>query len=441
MKLLRTIVALGAVAATTAVACGARTGLPVWESTTTDDAGVPQQCVALDAVAQHSALDVFVMLDTSGSMGFKTADGQTKAKAVRDALAEFFADPDSAGIGIGEAFFPIQRLNVPDSCVSDKDCGEAGACFPTPSSVCLPSGQTACSSDLDCKGSDKCYPVGACADDAQKLCVMGQASQYCNPGVSCRQLGSCLNRTSCVAADYASLVVDVGTLPGARGKLLLGLDSRTPAGSTPTLPALDGAISAASAWQDTHPGDKAIVLLATDGLPTACDPAIMSSPMTTTAGIPKVVKAAKAGVADGVQTYVVGVFAPDEQASAQSALGKIAQGGGTDKAFVVTTDSKVSSQLVTTFNKIRNHADRCEYSIPWPKPGGIDPLSLSVTARGVPVSRVASAATCDPTQGGFYFDRDPAPGILPHRVILCPATCGSNPPPSVHMQGACSAAP
>jgi len=325
-------------------------------------------------------------------------------------------------------------------CVSAKDCGEAGACFTMPYSACLPSGQTACSSDLDCNGSDKCYPVGACADDAQKLCVMGQAAQYCNPGVACKQLGSCLNRTSCVAADYASLVVGVGTLPDARSKLLLGLDTRTPNGSTPTLPALEGAVSAASRWQDTHAGDKAIVLLATDGLPTVCDPTIMGSALPT-AGIPAVVKAAKSGVADGVQTYVVGVFAPDEQASAESALGQIAKGGGTDHAFVVTTDSTVSSQLVTTFNKIRNHADKCEYSIPWPKPGGIDPLSLSVTARGVPVSRVTSAANCDPTQGGFYFDRDPTPGVLPHRVILCPATCGSNPPSSVHMQGACSATP
>ena len=441
MKPIRTIAALGLVVATTVAACGARTGLPVWDYTSTDDAGVPVQCVELDAKAQHSMLDVFVMLDTSGSMGFTTSDGETKAKAVRDALAEFFADPDSTGLGVGEAFFPIQRVNVPANCVSDTDCGEPGACYRAPTRVCLPSGQQACISNLDCQGSDKCLPVGACADDAQKLCIMGQASQYCNPGVECTTLGSCLNRTSCTAGDYASLVVNVGTLPGARAKLLLGLDTRTPHGSTPTLPALEGAISAAGAWQDSHAGDKAIVLLATDGLPTACDAAISSSPLATTAGVPHVVDAAKAGVADGVQTYVVGVFSAQEKLSAQSALGQIAQGGGTDHAFVVSTSSNVSSQLVATFNKIRNQADECEYSIPWPQSGGIDPLSLSVTAGGAPVARVGSASTCDPVQGGFYFDRDPAPGVLPHRVILCPATCGSNPPDSVHMQGQCSASP
>ncbi len=441
MKLFRTIAALGLVAATTAVACGARTGLPVWDYPVTDDAGVPQQCVELDAKAQHSMLNVFVMLDTSGSMAFTTADGETKLKAVRDALAAFFADPDSAGLGVGESFFPYQRVSVPPNCVSDKDCGESGACYRAPTSLCLPSGQQACLSDLDCQGSDKCYPVGACADDAQKICVMGQASQYCNPGVECTTIGACLNRTSCIVSDYASMVVNVGTLPGAAGKLLLGLDTRTADGSTPTLPALQGAISAAGTYQDSHSGDKSIVLLATDGLPTACDPAIMSSPLASTAGIPAVVSAAKSGVKDGVDTYVVGVFAPDEQSSAQSALDQIAKGGGTDQAFVVSTGSDVSSQLVATFNKIRNRAAECEYSIPWPKPGGIDPLSLTVTARGVTVMRVSSAAACDPVQGGFYFDRDPAPGVLPHRVILCPATCGANPPQSVHMQGMCSAAP
>lgn len=441
MKLFRTIAALGLVAVTSAVACGARTGLPVWDYPANTDAGVPQQCVQLDARAQHSMLDVFVMLDTSGSMAFTTADGETKLKAVRNALASFFADPASAGLGVGEAFFPIQRVNVPENCVSDTACGESGACYRAPTSLCLPSGQQSCYSDADCQGSDRCYPVGACADDAQKICVMGQASQYCNPGVQCTTLGTCLNRTSCNVSDYASMVVNVGTLPGARAKLLLGLDTRTADGATPTLPALLGAISAAGAWQDSHAGDKAIVLLATDGLPTICDPAITASPLSPTAGIPAVVKAAEGGVKNGVDTYVVGVFAPDEQSSAQSALGQIAKGGGTDQAFVVSTGSNVSSQLVTTFNKIRNRADECEYSIPWPKPGGIDPLSLTVTARGVEVTRVSSAAACDPVQGGYYFDREPAPGVLPHRVILCPATCGNSPPQSVHMQGKCSAAP
>ncbi len=346
LKAFRTISGL-ALVAVAAVACGARTGLPVPDSTTTSDSGVPQKCVALDAVAQHSMLDVFVTLDRSSSMRLETANGLTKARAIRNALAEFYVDPASAGIGVAEAFFPVQE--------------NAGSCDP---------------------------------------------------------------------ADYATQVVDVGVLPGARPQLVLALDMQTPDGGTPTLPALQGALQAAGAWQDAHTGDKAIVLLATDGTPTSCN-----------AAIPAVVAAAKAGVKNGVQTYVVGVFAPYEKSSAESALGQIAQGGGTDHAFIVTTDTSVSSELVVTFNKIRNKADECEYSIPWPSQGGIDPLSLAVSARGVSIARVDSAAACDPLNGGFYFDRNPAPGVLPHRVILCPVTCGSNPPGSVHMQGECSATP
>ncbi len=435
---------LGALALGLTTACGARTGLHVYGNSG-GDGGVPLQCTQLDAQAERSSLVVFIMLDTSGSMDFKTASGQTKAKAVRDALAQFFKDPDSAGLGVGEAFFPILRAGVPATCTSESDCGVAGACDTKAYGVCWPSGAASCRSKVDCAGtgnsSDKCSPVGACGGDAQQACLVSQPDLFCQPGVACVPLGDCTNRTSCSADEYAKPAVDVGTLPGVRAKLLLGLDTRTSEGATPTLPAIRGAIAAAGAWQDAHAGAKAIVLLATDGLPTTCDPAITPSLTEGTEGIPAVAEAAQGGVADGVQTFVVGVFSPQEQQNAEGALGQIATAGGTEQAFIVTTDSStVSNQLVATFNDIRNRADVCEYSIPWPKAGGIDPLTLSVSVNGSTIPRVAAASACG-AGGGFYFDRDPAPDVLPHRVILCPATCGATPPTAVHMEAPCDAAP
>src|SRR5262245_39823655 len=78
--------------------CGARTGLPVPEG---------DKCVSLSASAPIADLDVFTMMDASGSMNYTIADGTTKWQAVRDALAAFFLDPNSQAIGAAISFFPV----------------------------------------------------------------------------------------------------------------------------------------------------------------------------------------------------------------------------------------------------------------------------------------------------------------------------------------------
>ncbi|MBI3206178.1 MAG: VWA domain-containing protein [Myxococcales bacterium] len=397
----------------------------------------------LAAFAEQSSLVVFLMLDRSGSMARKTDEETTKAQAVRDALAEFLGDPASEGLGVAAAFFPITRAEVPENCHTDQDCGAAGACQTATLRFCLPNQQTPCKTDADCQfvdDTDTCVEVGTCADDLDQPCLMATAAQGCAPGVECLTWAGCTNRLSCDPAEYAAPVVDVGVLPAARTKLLAALDALESDGGTPTLPALTGVLQAASEWQDAHPSDKAIVLLGTDGLPTACDPAIASAVEETTEGVPAVVKAAESGVDDGVQTFVVGVFTPAEKAMATFALGKIADAGGTGQAYIVTTDDSVSAELVSRFNAIRAQAWACEYAIPWPAQGGIDPDSLTVTVGASAVPRVASLAHCGATTGGYYFDREPRPGVLPHRVVLCPQNCGTGaapPPPKIGLVGEC----
>ena len=408
------------------VACGSKTGLKVER-----DAGLT--CTELDSQAHRPRLVVFVMLDSSGSMAFGTANGTTKAAAMREALAAFYGDPASAGLGVAESFFPILKEDVPDNCIDNADCGEAEACFPISTGICLPGGKP-CSSNADCQGGS-CEPVGLCANDTTKGCLIQAPEAYCDSGVKCLKGGVCLNQPSCISSEYAKQVVDVATLPGAKGKLLLALDEKKADGGTPTLPALTGALAAAGAWQDSHADEKAIVLLATDGLPTACDPAITPSTEEGLEGIPAVVHAATEGVKNGVQTFVIGVFAPSEQEMAELALGQIAESGGTNHAFVVNTGGNVSSEILDAFDQIRDSAATCEYAIPWPESGGIDPLSLTISVAGKTLPRVWDSFACDGL--GYYFDRNPSPGILPHRVILCPASCGSPAPKNIRIGAGC----
>jgi hypothetical protein len=401
----------------------ARTGLLV--------DGSEGQCIRLDATAEPAELAVYVMLDTSRSMAFETAEGTTKARAVRNALSDFFADPESAGMAVALSFFPILRPEVPDSCLDDAACGEPGACRPF-SKLCLPSAERTCDSDADCATNDPldvCAELGGCSNDPQTLCVVGyDPSAHCPAGASCAKLGACENAATCDAERYGVPVVELATLPAARTGLLLALDTRDSDGGTPLLPALTGALRAARADTQGHLGRKAIVVLATDGFPSVCDPDVdprMVEPSDQ--GIDNLVAVAEPAARDGVETFVVGVFAPEEEQFARTNLDRIARAGDTEHAFIITTDESVSRRLVDTLDAIRNDARKCEFAIPWPAGGGHDARTLSVHLKGragaEPIEPVADAAACDSGAGGFYFDRSPALGIVPRRVILCEATC------------------
>src|SRR5687768_10741075 len=89
--------------------CGAKTGL----------FGGKNECAFIDAEAALAPLDVFLMLDASGSMAANTETGVSKWQAVREALETFFVDPESSGIGATLAFFPVENLRVPELCAGD----------------------------------------------------------------------------------------------------------------------------------------------------------------------------------------------------------------------------------------------------------------------------------------------------------------------------------
>jgi hypothetical protein len=131
--------------------------------------------------------------------------------------------------------------------------------------------------------------------------------------------------------------------------------------------------------------------------------------------------AAAAGVngAPRILTFVIGV------GHSLSSLNAIAKAGGSGNAHIVDDDpAKAQQEFLDALNSIRGTVLLCEYTIPQPSTGTIDPdkINVSYTPSGgqpVTIGRVGDVSACDATAGGWYYD---VPGA-PTNVIMCPATC------------------
>ena len=426
-----------------AVACGARSELLVPEPPPEEpmnEGGGPPDCVVFNSSTELSPLDVFVMLDRSGSMDAPTGEGITKWFAVRNALEAFFYDPESRGIGVGFSYFPIIDELVPELCNDDDNCGAADACLPL---MACPTTFSTCQTNADCDlegNGDTCEPLGQCSAEISQFCIPG--IQPCNPAQGvCQTLGFCENRFTCDSQAYEVPDVDVGILPDHGYNLLTAFGMIGPDGGTPTLPALTGAVDHAVGHAAQNPGNNVIVVLATDGVPTVCDDDI--DPLNPTPALDNLRAAAARGAEQGVQTFVIGVFAPEEEADARPSLEAIAQAGGTGQAFIVNTAGSVATEFREALNQVRVTSKACEFDlVQGDEPIDYDDVWVRMTRGGeeVWIKRVSSAAACDDQNGGFYYDQ-PVPGpVPPTSVRLCPATCellGSSPDRTVEIFTTC----
>lgn len=178
-----------------------------------DDSG---SCAAESTKAEQLPLDMYIMLDQSGSMTESVAGGGDRWTAVTSAFKTFVNQPGTAGIGIGIQYFPLAPAGVNCSCASDADCGGA---FLT--------------------------------------CIFGMC-------ITC-------DSDSCDAADYAKPDVEIAPLPGSAAAFTASINAHKPTNSTPTSAALQGAIDHAKEWGTKNSNHVVIDVLATDGDPTECD--------------------------------------------------------------------------------------------------------------------------------------------------------------------------
>ena len=170
-------------------------------------------------------------------------------------------------------------------------------------------------------------------------------------------------------------------------------------------------------WAGAHADHKVVAVLATDGQPTQCEP-------LDAGGIASI-------AASGnplISTFVIGVVAPNDS-QAIDVLNEVAAAGGTQTAFLVDPQTQdVGTAFLDALNEIRGSALACEYKVPQPEGGQtIDYAQVNVdhTPQGGSsgtVFYVGSEANCDPEQGGWYYDVDPAGGT-PTKILVCPSTC------------------
>lgn len=329
-------------------------------------AGVGGACAASPYMAQQLPLDMYIMQDQSGSMSDTVAGGGTKWDAVKGAFTAFVNQPGTAGISVGLQYFGVTPggATCGTTCVTDADCGPA-SCGPCFFGICLGGG-----------GTD-----------------------------------------SCTSSDYAKPEVEIEALPGVASKIVSSLGQHGPSTSTPTGPALQGAVDHAKAWAMGHPNHVVIAVLATDGQPNECSP-------TSQAGLAAIAAAALAGT-PSVKTFAIGTFAPADIPSGPNLLDAVAAAGGTTKAFNINTQQNVNQAFLDALNMIRGSALGCQYTIPKPTMGTPDfgKVNVQYTPGGggnpVDILNVKDAAHCPASGDGWYYDNNSAPT----QIELCPATC------------------
>jgi hypothetical protein len=224
---------------------------------------------------------------------------------------------------------------------------------------------------------------------------------------------------SCDPTVYSQAAIEIAPLPGVGSQITQSLATHSlPDTSTPTAPALQGALSHATDWAKAHSSDVTIVILATDGEPSECP-----IPANSTATLlQQVENIASAGAAQTpkILTFVIGV------GNDTTNLNGIAQAGGTGSAFIVDTSQNVSQQFLAALNKIRGQALGCQYKIPVPKSGSVNfsEVNVEFTASGgksTIVPQVADKGHCPSSGDAWYYDNPSSPT----EILLCTSTCGT----------------
>jgi hypothetical protein len=214
----------------------------------------------------------------------------------------------------------------------------------------------------------------------------------------------------CSVDAYATPAAPIAPLPNSATSILNAIKNNHPGNTTPTVPALQGAINYATTYTKATPGHQAAVVFVTDGLPNGCGstvPAAATVAQTAFMGSPS------------IKTYVVGLGFTQN-------LDTIALAGSGGQQHYFPAQGDVTGALSAALKQISQQVIKCDYSIPTMGQAldyGRVNVQTKVGATGTPglVGNVSDATKCS-AAGGWYYDVNPTGGT-PSKITLCPQTC------------------
>jgi hypothetical protein len=221
--------------------------------------------------------------------------------------------------------------------------------------------------------------------------------------------------TRCTAEAYSVPDVPETPLPSPLfAEAIRGLDYRFGSNnwrsSTPTLPAYSGL--AASLVGAPSNALRAIVMV-TDGVPEQCQ------------GANDIQLVADAVRNSGIQTFVIGVANPpgDEVPNNLPNLDLVAQAGGTEHAFIISTGNPAQTQaeFKAVIDDIRGISLACNMQIPLPPVGSVfvpEQVNVIYGSGTADEVRLSYDPECAVPDAWRYDDADD-----PSSIILCRESC------------------
>lgn len=415
-----------------------------WTFNTDGACGAPS-CGGSIATADEVPVTMLIAMDDSASM---TLEGNPRRlTVVKNAMESFVTDPASTGLGVVLRFWPANTWSDQSGrCTGLETGSSANRCDATgpfiDGSACA---KHPCNYWTGSSTGPTRTLVASCHPEVQAMCNTTDFRRCCNGSGSPKRWdeacakefdrrtgGACsacnhpsLPRPSS-GATYANSIDDYHfTLPNSAVRnAITNLDSVPYQHWTPSLPALQGVIDYCDQYQDAHPGEKCVVVFATDGDPRGgCN----NSENT-------IENAAAIGASNDVLTYVVGI-----EGSNESFMDDLAAAGGTYAAYILGGGAAGEQDLLEALNNIRN-TFACSYAVP----DGTAPELLSVDwnegGTSTALQRVDDVTACGGVPGGlaYYYSDDL------EQIILCSDACevvkasvGSN----MQLRVACAAAP
>jgi hypothetical protein len=316
--------------------------------------------------------------------------------------------PERPGAAQGEDPIPAPKLTLQPTGGSQACVGVDAPTERLPVDVFAVIDGSSSMADATATGVSKWYATKAAFQD-----FLAAAPADMGIGLSLFPLESGM---TCETARYQEAALPIGQARDMIGGVLERLEAVTPWGQTPTAPALTAALDLAGKHAEQHPERSVVVVLASDGMPTACDP-------LDAAALAQLAKQALQGPGH-VRTLVVAL---SSLAGADlSGFSTIAAAGGTDRPLLVDPQGDFSAELSEALGAAATERVACDLAVPAPPEGqALDYDSVNVVLDGeearVTFPRVAGPADCS-VAGGWYYDIDPEVGA-PTRINVCKATC------------------